>query len=149
MKIRLFFIFALVAIATFFIFQNNSHTSSKDFIQYSIKQAKIGNKNYYLYLADTEDKRTSGLSNKTIQVNEGMVFTFAKSGFYQFWMKDMKYPLDFIYLNHDIVVDYKTNISPSTYPNSFTSGVVADKIIELRAGEIQNSAIKKGQRINF
>jgi uncharacterized membrane protein (UPF0127 family) len=110
---------------------------------------KIGNKNYCLYLADTNEKRTNGLSNKTISSSEGMIFIYKQPGYRRFWMKEMSYSLDLLYLNNNRVIDYHENIAPDTYPKTFTSSTPANKIIELKAGEIKNASIKKGDVLNF
>lgn len=148
MKYKYLILATILTLIFTFIFTNPC-ISSKDFNGYSQKRIVMGSNNYCLYLANTETERQSGLSNKEILPNEGMVFTFDQPGFYKFWMKDMNYSLDFVYLNSDLVVDIKENISPSTYPNTFSSVAPANKIIELKAGEIKKSNVKKGDKIIF
>jgi len=84
-----------------------------------------------------------------MSVSEGMIFVFDKPDFYYFWMKDMKFPLDFIFIKNNEVVDLLENIAPETYPKSFTSKVKADKVIELNAGEIKKSGIKIGDKLDI
>lgn len=127
---------------------NNICLPSNDFLGYSVSKVKVGNKKYCLYFADTLEKRTSGLSNKTITESEGMLFTYEEPGFRRFWMKEMLYSLDLIYIKDGTVVDYHENVSPDTYPKTFTSSSPANKIIELKAGEIKKSSLKKGDSIN-
>ena len=91
-------------------------------------------------VADTDKRRQLGLSYFTnLPQDEGMFFLFDKSGLYPFWMKDMNFPLDIIWLkktgdNQFQVVHTVENILPSTYPESFASQGVADAVLEVNSG---------------
>ena len=53
-------------------------------------------------LAITGDQRTKGLAVKdSLAENESMLFYFPKANEYAFWMKDMKFPIDIIWLDTD------------------------------------------------
>ncbi len=87
----------------------------------------------------SDAKREQGLSDiQKLPHNEGMIFIYSHSGSYAFWMKDMKFSLDFIYLANNKIVDLKEKIRPETYPNTFVSTVPADTIIEVNSGIIKN-----------
>lgn len=136
----LFSIFLILLLAVFL-----SLSQTRNFKGYQKTQARIQGQTYTLFIANTEEKRTRGLANITsIQNNEGMLFVFEKPDYYRFWMKDMKFPLDFIFINENQIVDMIRNVSPKNYPNTFTSIEKADKIIELNAGEITRLNLKKG-----
>lgn len=111
---------------------------------------QIGSKTYNLYIADTVEKQQKGLSsiNKLAKDN-GMIFIFDKPGFYGFWMKDMKIPLDLIFLNENQIVDILENIQPETYPKVFTGLSPYNSVIELSEGEIKQSGIKIGDLIEI
>lgn len=101
-------------------------------------------------LADTEMKRTQGLSGKeSLCPDCGMLFTFNQSGKYGFWMKDMKFSLDFIYIYKSEVVELKENISPDTYPELLLPETSFDKVIEVNAGFVKNNKISVGQKISL
>ena len=53
-------------------------------------------------LAITGEQRTKGLAVKdSLAENESMLFYFPKANEYAFWMKDMKFPIDIIWLDTD------------------------------------------------
>jgi hypothetical protein len=57
-------------------------------------------------VAATNDQRTKGLSVKdTLNENEAMLFVFSKAREHSFWMKDMKFPIDIIWVSeyHEVV----------------------------------------------
>src|SRR4026208_1251957 len=56
-------------------------------------------------IAQTQIEREKGLSGRdTLPENSGMLFVFDKPDYYAFWMKDMKFPLDFIWIRDQKVV---------------------------------------------
>jgi hypothetical protein len=51
-------------------------------------------------VASTGEQRSKGLAVKdTLAENESMLFYFPKANEYSFWMKDMKFPIDIIWLD--------------------------------------------------
>ena len=62
-----------------------------------------------LEVADTDASRTLGLSGRdSLDSGAGMLFTFDAPGIYPFWMKDMKFPLDMVWIDSGKVVDVVT-----------------------------------------
>jgi uncharacterized membrane protein (UPF0127 family) len=131
-----------------FIFIKGQSVSS--FPGYTETELNLHVHNLMLYIADNDKTREQGLSEiKKLKDNEGMIFIFNKPDYYAFWMKDMNFPLDFIYLNNNKVVDIKENISPQTYPQAFEPVNPSDKIIEVNVGTVQKLSIKKGDIIQL
>lgn len=60
-----------------------------------------------------EDLRRGLQGRDVLADRQGMLFVFKSDGFYRFWMKDMKFPLDMIWIDrqHHIVT-----IAPSRLP---------------------------------
>ncbi len=51
-------------------------------------------------MAYTPQTRERGLGGRNgMNINEGMLFVFDEPGVYPFWMKDMKFPIDIIWIN--------------------------------------------------
>lgn len=132
-------------------FDNESYSDAAfRFATYHRQEVFIGTKSYTLFIADTDDKRTQGLSDvKNMDQSEGMLFTFDSPKEQNFWMKDMHFSLDFIYVHQGKVVDLKRNVSPDTYPDILVSKSLSDGVIELNAGEIKANGIKIGDHIDL
>lgn len=142
------YIYFCILLFIFIFSQLYTHTSYLK--GYNKIKVAIGKQTYTLFIANNEIKRQKGLSNiKAMRDNEGMLFIFEKPDYYHFWMKDMQFPLDFIFINRNQVVDMIENVSPKTYPNTLTSTEKADKIIELKAGKIEKLHLKKWSKIIF
>src|SRR3972149_4363578 len=74
-------------------------------------------------IAGTPAERTRGLSGREcIGKNQGMLFVFDKPDYYPFWMKNMRFPIDIIWIDASKKVVYvKSNVAPSSYPQTFVS----------------------------
>ena len=59
----------------------------------------------------TEAEVQKGLSGRPyLDQDKGMLFIFAKSDIYRFWMPDMHFPIDIIWINNNQVVDISKNV---------------------------------------
>jgi uncharacterized membrane protein (UPF0127 family) len=118
--------------------------------EYRIEPVTLGRKKYFLYVAQTEPQRVEGLSHvSSLRSDQGMIFTFPLKQQLSFWMKDMKFNLDFVFIEGKTVVDIREDVSPSTYPALITGVKEGDKAIELPAGQIQQSGLQVGDSINI
>ena len=65
-----------------------------------------------------------------------MVFRSLACDYHQFWMLDMHFPLDFIWIKENTVVDITENVRPpdnaSSLPPIFSSKIPFDKALEIK-----------------
>ena len=93
-----------------------------------------------------QEKGLSGTA--ALDPNSGMLFWNAAEAKQCFWMKDMHYNLDIIWLDRNKKVTHiEYNLSPKTYPKTFCAQ--GKYVIELNAGEAKRSGITKGQVLTF
>lgn len=104
-----------------------------------------------LEVVATNETRTQGLSGREVlKQNTGMLFVFDESGTYGFWMKDMRFPLDIIWLDEQgVVVHIEYNVAPETYPSVLTPNEKALYVLEVNAGVASESHIEKGTRLDI
>lgn len=101
--------------------------------------------------AKTDIQREKGLGGRDcIGTNQAMLFTFDKPGIYPFWMKDMKFAIDMVWIspNHKVVT-VKSNVEPSTYPENFKNSAPAQYVLEIRAGQAEKLGIQQGTEVSF
>lgn len=55
-------------------------------------------------LADTPDRRTTGLSNTDRVADDGLLLRWARPGLHAVWMKDMRYALDLAWIDEGGVI---------------------------------------------
>lgn len=113
---------------------------------------KVGSGLYHLTVADNEGERVQGLSGvDALSVDGGLLMKFDADDKWGIWMKDMKIPLDIIWLNSDKEVVY---IVKNASPDLSTNTIFAPKdpsryVIELAAGSVEKAGIKTGEIADF
>jgi uncharacterized membrane protein (UPF0127 family) len=158
-----FVISALYLIFSFFYQQqikkttaNNQNNYSESLNQNQIYQKpylSINNHIIYLEIASTSEKRIKGLSERDYMPKDyGMLFIFDSLQKPQFWMYEMKFPLDFIWIKNDIVVQIDKNIPIPSDNNSIaiiSPKSYINKVLEVNAGVADYANIKIGDKIYF
>lgn len=102
-------------------------------------------------IADTEEERVRGLSGREgLRDGEGLLLIFDAPGNHGIWMKDMKFPIDIIWLDKELtIVSVEKDVSPQTYPKVFYPGEPASAVLEIKAGSFNSSGLKVGQRLEL
>jgi uncharacterized protein len=109
------------------------------------------NASFFIETVEEEGQRIKGLSGKeSMKENRGMLFKFEQEEYWSIWMKDMLFPLDIIWLDQNlVVVDLKENVSPETYPSSFSPQKPAKYVLEINAGLCEKYQIKINDQAKF
>lgn len=97
-------------------------------------------------VADTAETRATGLSG-TPYLPDGIVklFVFDDSQTWSFWMKDMNYAIDMVWLDESFtVVHIATEVSPQSFPASYAPPVPARYVIETVAGFTAEAGVTVG-----
>jgi uncharacterized membrane protein (UPF0127 family)/peptidoglycan/LPS O-acetylase OafA/YrhL len=108
---------------------------------------KIGDKIIVIEMAKTDSARQKGLSGRdNLDKDSGMLFVFDKPDRYAFWMRDMRFGLDFIWLKDHKVVYLSTNVFP---PSTLYPPMPVDHVLEVNAGFVQQNHIEVGDKIEL
>ncbi len=85
-------------------------------------------------------EREKGLGSRVeLASGRGMLFIFDDRGEHCFWMKDMKFPIDIVWLDETkTIIAKEVNVSPETYPRSFCPGQPSKYVIEVKSGVASN-----------
>ncbi|MBI2611007.1 DUF192 domain-containing protein [Candidatus Kaiserbacteria bacterium] len=102
-------------------------------------------------VADTPEERERGLSGwKGLAEDEGMLFIFNEDGRYAFWMKDMEFPIDILWISRDgAIVHIEEYVAPETYPASFAPRREARYVVELPAGFVERRGVRIGELVRL
>ena len=78
-----------------------------------------------------------------------MLFVFKEEGYYPFWMKDMKFPLDIIWINDSKVIDitYGAQTEGSTPTNIYRPNNPVKYVLEVNAGFALENNIRIGDPV--
>lgn len=102
-------------------------------------------------IASTPPETARGLGGVTsLPEDRGMLFVFGAPGKYSIWMKDMRFPLDIIWLDENRkIVDVVFNARPESYPAYFMPHYPAQYILEANAGWANRHRVKTGDTAEF
>jgi len=131
-------IVAVCLITVFYVISIFKSGSTLSLSTQSQRQADIyiGQTEVLADIADTPDSREKGLGGRTgLGDNEGMLFEFPKPDYYGFWMKDMKFSIDMVWLDANLnVVSIQEDVLPSSYPEVFKPQEPALYVLEVPSG---------------
>ncbi|MDP2638040.1 MAG: DUF192 domain-containing protein [Candidatus Levybacteria bacterium] len=148
-------LFALLIIIVIGIVLAQNYIKTKSFFPFEKNpSAAINGKTFQLKVAKSQEEKEIGLSKtESLSENQGMIFLFDDPGYYSFWMKDMKFSIDIIFINKDNVVEISENAQPQTESTSnlkiYTPIEPIDKVLEIKSGLSKKNNIKKGDKIQI
>lgn len=116
---------------------------------------RIGTNEFRVDVSDTPFLRSRGLSRReSLGENESMLFIFNSPGSYGFWMKDMKFAIDIVWIHGDKIVGFAENLQPE--PEKTVFGLTTyyppeavDRVLEVNAGTVARSGFKVGDLLHF
>ena len=90
---------------------DSAKTQQKESTQVVVKDLTIQAK-----IADDPKEHQAGLSDfSSLSLNEGMLFVFDKSAAYVFWMENVEFAIDIIWIDEaKKIVDIAPNVPPET-----------------------------------
>jgi len=102
----------------------------------------------------TNEQRTKGLSVKDgLAENEAMLFVFDNEAEHTFWMKDMKFPIDIIWIGSDKTIVYlEHNLQPCGYGvlcPTYKPGQDSLYVLETVGGFAEKHDVVQGTPVKF
>lgn len=100
-------------------------------------------------IADTPEERERGFSNREKPLSgHGILFVFEKPLIPGFWMKEMRFALDIIWIREDeTVAGVERGVTPESYPAIFSPEEAVRYVLELRAGDADLFNIDVGTEV--
>jgi len=152
MSIIIFFFIALIILGVFLMWHAVISKSPNPTLPAG--QISIGKNVFAVEMATTSVEQARGLSFRTsLAEGTGMLFTF-NPGIQNFWMKDMNFPIDIIWIASGKVVGSAENAAPE--PGTplwglrvYTSPDGVDRVLEVNAGTVARDGIKVGNVVTF
>lgn len=144
--------FILIIICTLIFILQIQTIAAKKLLPDKNSFAVIKNQKVFLSVADTEEELIQGLMYVDgLKENEGMLFLFGMPDYRAFWMKNMKIPLDILFLyENKLVTIYKNIPACKKMPCPiYKSTQKSDTVLELKAGFCEKYNVKIGDPIKF
>lgn len=107
-------------------------------------------------VADTAPKHILGLSyRERLKSDAGMLFVFDRPHIREFWMKDMRFPIDIIWIRDDVIVGIEHDVpapkAETDYGDlpRYYSSVPVDEVLEINAGLAKSLDVRTGDRVKL
>jgi uncharacterized membrane protein (UPF0127 family) len=147
-NVKLIFLFLIALGLILFV---GLASNFKSFFQGEEPYVVINNQKIYVEMADSLEAREKGLSGReSLPESRGMLFIYSEPGNYSFWMKEMKFNLDFVFIDDQKVVDLKENIpfpQEREEPQIIQAETEFDQVLEINQGMIEKWGIKIGDEV--
>ena len=141
------FIVSFLIVLAFFVFLFFLNNKLPDNFRY----LKISNVVLKVELANTFESQTLGLSGReNLKEKEGMLFVFDHLDRYAFWMKDMNFPIDIIWLDENKkIIHIERDVRPESYPTTFGPDQRSLYVLEVVSGFADKYNLKIGDGVSF
>jgi uncharacterized membrane protein (UPF0127 family) len=105
-------------------------------------------------VADTPEKRRDGLAvREALAADEGMLFVFETPDNYGFWMRNMQFPIDIIWLKDGKIADLMTDLPPPGGENEplpvYRPAVAVREVLEVPAGFAARHGLRLGMTVDY
>lgn len=125
----------------------------KEILESGWENLRVGSKLIQVEVRDTTEGRNKGLSGREpLADDEGMLFVFPVKANYPFWMKEMKFDLDFIWIDGDTVMDITEGVKAPIGDQRLEivkPKVAVNKILEVNSGFVSKNNIKVGDKVEW
>lgn len=141
--------FALLLIGLKIIVALPVRTSSSALL---VRNIKLAGREIEVEVADTPEERYQGLSGRDrLCVDCGMLFNFPDDIEKSFVMRNMKFPLDIIFISRGIIKNIASGAAPegNSPIRTYNSDGSADQVLELNGGYCASHNIKPGDRLEI
>jgi hypothetical protein len=104
-------------------------------------------------IAETAIERARGLSGRAgLEKNSGMLFLFDTLDRHTMWMKDMRFPIDIVWIRNSHIVDLAEYARPESSLSDamltrYSPDVPAELVLELPAGFVKEHSILIGDEV--
>lgn len=120
------------------------------------EQLSVDGATFNVEIASTILEQSRGLSFRpSLGANDGMLFIFGSGSTQTFWMKDMNFALDMIWISGNTVAGFAQNVpAPASGVQIwqlplYTSPANIDKVLEVNAGTVAQYNIKVGDAVTI
>ncbi len=116
------------------------------------RDIQVGNQIIKVELAQNPFSWKKGLSGRSdLAANSGMLFIFATEDRQAIWMKDMKFPIDIIWINNGAIIDMAQNVEPTMVEPLpvYLPRLPARMVLEVKAGMADKNNWKIGEIVGL
>ncbi len=110
----------------------------------------INNTEFKVKIADNKLEWSTGLMDTIeLEEKEGMLFIFPDKEKRSFWMKNMNFPIDLLWIQDGIIVGMEKNMIPDDGIKYYNSINEVNMVLELNTGDIDKYNLEINNIINI
>ena len=142
----------LILIIVVLVFTSTILAKANEKYNYKYKNVEINGNVFNLEVADSDLLQTIGLMYRdNLNENSGMLFIMDKPMKAAFWMKNMNFPIDMVFIKQNKIVTIIEDIpvcKKESCPR-YRSKDMIDSVIEFNSGTCKKYSISAGQKITI
>jgi len=147
MRFVVIIILFILTLSLVYFYISKTSTNNEGYLRIKVNDIVVNAE-----IANTDAEKINGLTNKTnLEENQGMLFVFSEEDYYGFWMKNMKIPIDMIFIDKDnTVIDIWKDAQPCK--ENCTSYVSKEKsmyVLEVKSNFTDRHNVTIGSKIFF
>jgi uncharacterized membrane protein (UPF0127 family) len=133
---------------------NQPTTTSVENPKTALVPLTVGEQVVQVEIRDDEAERELGYSGrKSIGDNEGMLFVFGELVQPTFWMKDMQFSLDVLWIREGRVIQIEENVPHPTQAQPVISTMIPqnpiDMVLEVPSGWVSRTGVRVGDQVSL
>lgn len=119
--------------------------------EFNVQVYEKSDRVYDLEYAKTTTQQDLGLSRRPcLPQGTALLFLFAHDDKFGIWMKDMRFPIDVVWMNKDKKVVYiEKNMLPESYPKVYYPPEDARYVLEFNKGEVDAMQLNVGATLKW
>lgn len=130
--------------------ENTNNSTSSSTATNNQETLTVGTKQIEVEVADAQAEIVQGLSGReSLEPDTGMYFVLGERQEVTFWMYQMKFPIDIIWIDSGVIVGIETNAPIPTPDNiaTFQSPTPVTNVLEVNAGFAAENNIIVGDKV--
>ncbi len=144
-------IILIIPIIAFMFYLDRENISLRDFFVTKTPIVHFGDLPIRVEIADSASELTKGLSGRSdMGDKDGLFFIFPDTDYHGIWMKDMRFPIDIIWISEELeVIGITKNVSPESYPKVFRPEKPVRYVLETEVGHADLVGIHVGNKVRI
>lgn len=145
----------LVGLALFFFMYAQEKSPAVPIADRSLLELTIDDRTLTVEVVNTPASITQGLSGRSEIGSDGMLFVLGEKRIPQFWMKEMQFGLDLVWIREGRIVSITPHV-PHPSPDVLLSDLpfylppeAVDMVLEIPAGRAAEWSLKPGATVGF
>lgn len=143
----------LIIVVAVILFYSKTTKKNKTVLQlsdYDMAEIDISEQKMSVYIAESNIQQQYGLSIvDKINDNEGMLFLYQGEQTPTFWMKDMHFDIDIIWIKDEVIIGITQNLSYLDQQTRYYPENEVDAVLEVKSGFCQRHDVKIDDKIKI